>query len=181
MEMKTPPWSEELQRSQEMPCAFNSAMCGNDNYEQMLFIHCQSHLLCEWCQHHECTVEWRKTEGQREKRNQYYEIFQCYVLVFDYTNRIDQKTVLTFPLAMILNPKYTSVFTHTYNALSACRTIFPNQACNVHFVHTHYHIKYTLKGYAFDYAYAERWHQNWRLLWCMLSACLVFCSITALH
>lgn len=115
MEMKTPPWStfaspgEELQWSQERPCVFDSDLCGNDNYEQMLFIHCQSHLLCEWCQHHECTVEWRETEGQRGRKKYHKSVLwhssQCYVLVFDYTNRIDLTDCITIPTGNHLKPK----------------------------------------------------------------------------
>lgn len=165
MEMKSPPRitfaspGEELQWSQEMPCVFNSALCGNDNYEQMLFIHCQSHLLCEWCQHHECTVEWRETEGQREKRNttnQYYEIFsQCYVLVFDYTNRIDLKDFINILTGNNSKPKVYFCFYTYIKFTERMQNKFSNQACNVHFVHAHYQIKYTLKVCIRLYAYAE--------------------------
>lgn len=97
-----------------------------------------------------CGVETNRGT-ERKKKSELWDS-QCYVLVFDYTNKIDQKDCINIPSGNDPKPKvYFCFYTYcTYNSLSACRTIFPNQACNVPFVHTHYHIKYTLKGYAFD-------------------------------
>lgn len=96
----------------------------------------------------------KRNRGTERKKKYHKSVLwdssQCYVLVFDYTNRIDLKDFINIPTGNNPKPKVYFCFYMYINFTERMQNKFSNQACNVHFVHAHYQIKYTLKVFAFD-------------------------------